>query len=165
MHIDDVPALGDWKTAWDHIAFDGFLGSRMVLQTIWQGCDSALAAPLVLDLARLLARAHEAGLTGPAAPSSASTSRTRTAGPPALAEQYAALTGFAGPAAGAVVSASASRPAAALRRRPVPARGRGRPWGVGRDGYGVAVPRTALEVAVVRAGDRCRCRRRRRSGR
>ncbi|WP_415953556.1 inositol-3-phosphate synthase [Streptomyces sp. KLOTTS4A1] len=65
VHIDDVPALGDWKTAWDHIAFDGFLGSRMVLQTIWQGCDSALAAPLVLDLARLLVRARQAGLKGP----------------------------------------------------------------------------------------------------
>ncbi|MGP3990552.1 inositol-3-phosphate synthase [Streptomyces sp. 3N207] len=65
VHIDDVPAMGDWKTAWDHIAFDGFLGSRMVLQTIWQGCDSALAAPLVLDLARLLARADELSLTGP----------------------------------------------------------------------------------------------------
>ncbi|MER7169870.1 inositol-3-phosphate synthase [Streptomyces mesophilus] len=65
VHIDDVPALGDWKTAWDHIAFDGFLGSRMVLQTIWQGCDSALAAPLVLDLARLVARAGDVGLTGP----------------------------------------------------------------------------------------------------
>ncbi|MFH8791489.1 inositol-3-phosphate synthase [Streptomyces sp. NPDC017941] len=65
VHIDDVPALGDWKTAWDHIAFDGFLGTRMTLQTTWQGCDSALAAPLILDLARLLARAHETGLTGP----------------------------------------------------------------------------------------------------
>ncbi|NEB79230.1 myo-inositol-1-phosphate synthase [Streptomyces sp. SID14478] len=65
VHIDDVPALGDWKTAWDHIAFDGFLGARMVLQTTWQGCDSALAAPLVLDLARLLLRAAETGLTGP----------------------------------------------------------------------------------------------------
>ncbi|MBO8197375.1 inositol-3-phosphate synthase [Streptomyces smyrnaeus] len=65
VHIDDVPAMGDWKTAWDHIAFDGFLGSRMVLQTTWQGCDSALAAPLVLDLARLLARADELGITGP----------------------------------------------------------------------------------------------------
>jgi myo-inositol-1-phosphate synthase len=65
VHIDDVPALGDWKTAWDHIAFDGFLGSRMILQTTWQGCDSALAAPLVLDLARLVARAHEAGIAGP----------------------------------------------------------------------------------------------------
>ncbi|WP_237322610.1 inositol-3-phosphate synthase [Streptomyces sp. JJ36] len=65
LHIDEVPALGDWKTAWDHIAFEGFLGARMALQTIWQGCDSALAAPLVLDLARLVARAHQAGVTGP----------------------------------------------------------------------------------------------------
>lgn len=65
VHIDDVPAMGEWKTAWDHIAFDGFLGTRMILQTLWQGCDSALAAPLVLDLARLTARAHEKGLTGP----------------------------------------------------------------------------------------------------
>ncbi|WP_051717990.1 inositol-3-phosphate synthase [Streptomyces megasporus] len=65
LHIDNVPALGDWKTAWDHVAFEGFLGSRMVLQTIWQGCDSALAAPLVLDLARLVAAAHAAGLFGP----------------------------------------------------------------------------------------------------
>lgn len=65
VHIDDVPALGDWKTAWDHIAFDGFLGARMTLQTTWQGCDSALAAPLVLDLARLLLRAAQSGLTGP----------------------------------------------------------------------------------------------------
>ncbi|OEV04152.1 inositol-3-phosphate synthase [Streptomyces oceani] len=65
VHIDDVPALGDWKTAWDHVAFDGFLGSRMMLQTIWQGCDSALAAPLVLDLVRLVARAHQLGVAGP----------------------------------------------------------------------------------------------------
>jgi myo-inositol-1-phosphate synthase len=36
----------------------------MSLQFTWQGCDSALAAPLVLDLARLTARAHEAGEVG-----------------------------------------------------------------------------------------------------
>ncbi|WP_016908018.1 inositol-3-phosphate synthase [Streptomyces xiaopingdaonensis] len=65
VHIDNTPAMGEWKTAWDHIAFDGFLGARMYLQTTWQGCDSALAAPLVLDLARIAARAHESGLTGP----------------------------------------------------------------------------------------------------
>ncbi|WP_256107502.1 inositol-3-phosphate synthase [Streptomyces sp. ODS05-4] len=94
VHIDDVPALGDWKTAWDHIAFDGFLGSRMVLQTIWQGCDSALAAPLVLDLARLLARAHEAGLTGPR-PELGFYFKDPDAGPAALADQYAALLAFA----------------------------------------------------------------------
>jgi myo-inositol-1-phosphate synthase len=45
--------LDDWKAAWDHIHFRGFLGVKMSLQFIWQGCDSILAAPLVLDLARL----------------------------------------------------------------------------------------------------------------
>ncbi|HET9141480.1 inositol-3-phosphate synthase [Actinophytocola sp.] len=64
-HIDYVPDLGDWKTAWDHVSFAGFLGVRMSLQFTWQGCDSALAAPLVLDLARLTARAHQAGCAGP----------------------------------------------------------------------------------------------------
>ena len=63
-HIDYVPDLGDWKTAWDHVSFAGFLGVRMSLQFTWQGCDSALAAPLVLDLARLTARAHQAGEVG-----------------------------------------------------------------------------------------------------
>ncbi|MFJ8198252.1 inositol-3-phosphate synthase [Streptomyces sp. NPDC096152] len=65
VHIDYVPSLGDWKTAWDHVTFEGFLGVRMNLQFTWAGCDSALAAPLVLDLARLAARAHERGISGP----------------------------------------------------------------------------------------------------
>jgi myo-inositol-1-phosphate synthase len=95
VHIDDVPALGDWKTAWDHIAFDGFLGARMILQTIWQGCDSALAAPLVLDLARLTARAHERGLTGPLTELGFYFKDPVGEGPAALGEQYAALVGFA----------------------------------------------------------------------
>ncbi|UUU29576.1 inositol-3-phosphate synthase [Streptomyces sp. CA-210063] len=94
-HIDDVPALGDWKTAWDHIAFDGFLGTRMILQTTWQGCDSALAAPLVLDLARLVARAHEAGLSGPLTDLGFYFKDPVGQGPAALGEQYEALAGFA----------------------------------------------------------------------
>lgn len=64
MHIDYVEDLGDWKTAWDHVRFDGFLGTRMTLQFTWQGCDSALAAPLVLDLARLVGRAQDVGEAG-----------------------------------------------------------------------------------------------------
>lgn len=64
VHIDYVPDLGEWKTAWDHISFEGFLGTKMTMQFTWQGCDSTLAAPLVLDLARLLARAHEVGEAG-----------------------------------------------------------------------------------------------------
>lgn len=68
MHIDFVPDLGDWKTAWDHVSFEGFLGTRMSFQFTWAGCDSALAAPLVLDLVRLVARAHEVGEVGPIGP-------------------------------------------------------------------------------------------------
>ncbi|MFD3496655.1 inositol-3-phosphate synthase [Streptomyces sp. NPDC058678] len=94
IHIDDVPVLGDWKTAWDHIAFDGFLGARMILQTTWQGCDSALAAPLVLDLARLVARAHERGLSGPLTELGFYFKDPVGQGPSALGEQYAALVGF-----------------------------------------------------------------------
>lgn len=62
--IEYVPSLNDWKTAWDFIHFEGFLGTRMSLQFTWQGCDSMLAAPLVLDLVRLAElalRREEAG--------------------------------------------------------------------------------------------------------
>ncbi|RPF20297.1 inositol-3-phosphate synthase [Myceligenerans xiligouense] len=65
LHIDYVPDLGDVKVAWDHVHAEGFLGSRLTLQTTWSAYDSMLAAPLVLDLARLLGLAHAAGLTGP----------------------------------------------------------------------------------------------------
>jgi myo-inositol-1-phosphate synthase len=51
--IEYIPDMGDWKTAWDHVHFRGFLGSTMTLQFTWQGCDSLLAAPLGIDLARL----------------------------------------------------------------------------------------------------------------
>lgn len=68
LHIDYLADLGEWKTAWDHVSFEGFLGVRMTLQFTWQGCDSALAAPLVLDLARLTAKAYMAGEVGPLAP-------------------------------------------------------------------------------------------------
>ena len=67
LHIDYVPDAGDWKTAIDHVSFAGFLGVRMTMQFTWSGCDSALAAPLVLDLARLAARAQEVGRVGPLA--------------------------------------------------------------------------------------------------
>ncbi|MFI6876752.1 inositol-3-phosphate synthase [Streptomyces sp. NPDC050400] len=95
VHIDDVPALGDWKTAWDHIAFDGFLGARMVLQTTWQGCDSALAAPLVLDLARLLLRAHAVGLTGPRPELGFYFKDPDSGASSALGDQFATLVDFA----------------------------------------------------------------------
>jgi myo-inositol-1-phosphate synthase len=36
----------------------------MTLQFTWQGCDSLLAAPLVIDLARLALHAHRKGDSG-----------------------------------------------------------------------------------------------------
>ncbi|MBI5369520.1 MAG: inositol-3-phosphate synthase [Planctomycetes bacterium] len=64
VRIDYVPSLGDWKTAWDFIHFSGFLDVRMSLQFTWQGCDSALAAPLVIDLVRLAELAARRGESG-----------------------------------------------------------------------------------------------------
>ena len=64
VSIEYIRSLGDWKTAWDHVHFRGFLGTPMTLQFTWQGCDSILAAPLVLDLFRLVERAHRAGEVG-----------------------------------------------------------------------------------------------------
>ncbi|WP_235481169.1 inositol-3-phosphate synthase [Agromyces sp. Leaf222] len=64
LHIDNVPDLGDVKTAWDHVHAEGFLSSRITLQTTWTAYDSMLAAPLVIDLARLLSLAGAAGVRG-----------------------------------------------------------------------------------------------------
>jgi myo-inositol-1-phosphate synthase len=64
VSIDYTPSLGDWKTAWDYVHFEGFLNTEMTMQFTWQGSDSALAAPLVLDLVRLVAHADEHGESG-----------------------------------------------------------------------------------------------------
>lgn len=64
VSIEYIESLDDWKTAWDHIHFQGFLGVKMMLQFTWQGCDSLLAAPLVIDLARMALHAHRQGQSG-----------------------------------------------------------------------------------------------------
>jgi myo-inositol-1-phosphate synthase len=64
VSIEYIRSLGDWKTAWDHIHFRGFLGTPMTLQFTWQGCDSLLAAPLVLDLIRFVELSHRRGEVG-----------------------------------------------------------------------------------------------------
>jgi myo-inositol-1-phosphate synthase len=64
VSIEYVESLDDWKTAWDHVHFAGFLGAKMALQFTWQGCDSVLAAPLVIDLARLALLAQRRGERG-----------------------------------------------------------------------------------------------------
>lgn len=64
VDINYVPSLGDWKTAWDLIHFKGFLDVPMTMQFIWQGCDSILAAPLIIDMIRLAEFAHRNGEIG-----------------------------------------------------------------------------------------------------
>ena len=64
ISIEHIASLGDWKTAWDHIHFRGFLDTPMTLQFTWQGCDSLLAAPLVLDLVRFVLAAQQRGESG-----------------------------------------------------------------------------------------------------
>jgi myo-inositol-1-phosphate synthase len=63
--IHFVESLWDNKVAWDHIHFRGFLGYPMSMQFTWQGCDSILAAPLVLDLIRFADLALRRGESGP----------------------------------------------------------------------------------------------------
>ena len=64
LHIDNVPDLGETKVAWDHVSARGFLDTRITLQTTWSAYDSLLAAPMILDLARLMALADAADWTG-----------------------------------------------------------------------------------------------------
>ncbi len=64
VSIEYIESLDDWKTAWNHIHYKGFLNTKMILQFIWQGCDSLLAAPLLIDIVRLTALAQRRGETG-----------------------------------------------------------------------------------------------------
>jgi myo-inositol-1-phosphate synthase len=91
ISIEHIASLGDWKTAWDHVHFQGFLGTPMTLQFTWQGCDSLLAAPLVLDLARLTAAAHERGETGALGFLSSFFKSPLGDAPAAFADQFRAL--------------------------------------------------------------------------
>jgi myo-inositol-1-phosphate synthase len=64
VSIEYIPSLDDWKTAWNHIHFKGFLNTKMILQFIWQGCDSLLAAPLLIDMVRFTALSQRRGEVG-----------------------------------------------------------------------------------------------------
>ncbi|WNC12959.1 inositol-3-phosphate synthase [Brevibacillus brevis] len=64
VRIDYFPVRGDRKEAWDSIDFEGWLGERMSMKVNWQGIDSVLAAPLVVDLAVFMEQALRAGLSG-----------------------------------------------------------------------------------------------------
>jgi myo-inositol-1-phosphate synthase len=67
-HIVDIRYYGprgDFKESWDNIDFTGFCGIPMQLKVNLLGGDSALAAPLAIDAARLLDRAARARAVGP----------------------------------------------------------------------------------------------------
>jgi myo-inositol-1-phosphate synthase len=95
ISIEHVASLGDWKTAWDHIHFRGFLGTPMTLQFIWQGCDSLLAAPLVIDLARFTLLARARGETGPLSFLASFFKSPLGDAPAAFADQFHALEAWA----------------------------------------------------------------------
>ena len=65
VRIDYYAPRGDAKEAWDNIDLVGFLGQRMQLKLNFLCRDSVLAAPLVLELARLLDLAQRRGERGP----------------------------------------------------------------------------------------------------
>ena len=56
---------GDDKEAWDNIDITGFLGQRMQIKVNFLCKDSVLAAPLVLEIARVLDLAQQRGEGGP----------------------------------------------------------------------------------------------------
>lgn len=64
VHIHYYRPRGDQKEAWDNIDLLGFLGEPMQLKVNFLCKDSILAAPLVLDLVRLLDAAGRAGERG-----------------------------------------------------------------------------------------------------
>ncbi|WP_436763565.1 inositol-3-phosphate synthase [Streptosporangium sp. V21-05] len=94
--IEYVEDIGDFKTAWDLVTFEGFLGTPMRMEFTWHGCDSALAAPLILDLARLTAAAHRSGRTGPLGELAFFFKDPLGTVPHALADQWRVLREFAG---------------------------------------------------------------------
>ena len=65
VRIDYFKPLADHKVAWDFIQFRGWAGHQMRLQFTWEGTDSVLAAPLVLDISRLILLAQRRGESGP----------------------------------------------------------------------------------------------------
>jgi myo-inositol-1-phosphate synthase len=64
VHIHYYKPRGDSKEAWDNIDIVGFTGVPMQIKINFLCQDSALAAPLVLDLVRLLDVAKRAGERG-----------------------------------------------------------------------------------------------------
>jgi len=64
VRIDYYRPRGDQKEAWDAIDLVGFLGQRMQIKVDFQCRDSILAAPLAIELARLVDLAQQRGEGG-----------------------------------------------------------------------------------------------------
>ncbi len=64
VRINYSPPRGDDKEGWDNIDIFGWLGYPMQIKVDFLCRDSILAAPIVLDLARLLDLAHRTGRGG-----------------------------------------------------------------------------------------------------
>ena len=64
VRIDYYRPRGDQKEAWDAIDIVGFLGQRMQIKVDFQCRDSILAAPLAVEIARLLDLAQQRGQGG-----------------------------------------------------------------------------------------------------
>ncbi|GAA2281281.1 myo-inositol-1-phosphate synthase [Streptomyces ruber] len=64
VRIEFYRPRGDEKEAWDNVDLVGFLGRRMQMKIDFLCRDSVLAAPLVLELVRLLAEARRRGERG-----------------------------------------------------------------------------------------------------
>lgn len=62
--IDYYEPRFDSKESWDSIDFSGWMGARMSLKLNWQGSDALLAAPMVLDIIRLIHEGHLKKLSG-----------------------------------------------------------------------------------------------------
>lgn len=64
VNIEYFAPRGDNKEAWDSIDFLGWLDKSISVKINWLGRDSILAAPLILDLIRLLEYAQRKGERG-----------------------------------------------------------------------------------------------------
>lgn len=64
LHVVDISfdeSRGDNKEAWDSVLMRTWLGHKVQLKVNWLASDSALAAPMVLDIARLLSASNRNG--------------------------------------------------------------------------------------------------------
>jgi myo-inositol-1-phosphate synthase len=65
VSIDFVRSRGDQKESFDSVVASDIFGREVNLRFNWQGWDSALAVPMLLDLIRLVAVGQRLGLSGP----------------------------------------------------------------------------------------------------